>query len=117
MRPSGRAANILRPVSLTPGFARHAEGSCLTAWATPRCSAPPASKAACRRSCATRPGLGHRGIRHAAARHAHARRARGARGRQSGRTQEIQRLIGRALRAVVDRSKMGEGTMTLDCDV
>src|SRR5262249_26310334 len=117
MRPSGRAADELRPLSLTPGFARHAEGSCLI-------------------------GMGHTEVRWAASvegrvppflrnsgqgwvtaeygmlpRSTHTRGEReAARGRQSGRTQEIQRLIGRALRAVVDRSKMGEVTITLDCD-
>jgi ribonuclease PH len=63
------------------------------------------------------PGLGHGRIRHAAARHAHALTARGGAGKQTGRTQEIQRLIGRSLRAVIDLAALGERTVTLDCDV
>jgi ribonuclease PH len=62
--------------------------------------------------------LGHGRIRHAAARHQHAHHSReAASGKQGGRTQEIQRLIGRSLRAVVDRKALGERTITLDCDV
>ena len=58
--------------------------------------------------------MGHRGVRHAAAQHQHPEAARG---KQSGRTQEIQRLIGRSLRSVTDLSLLGERTITLDCDV
>ena len=63
------------------------------------------------------PRLGHGRIRHAAARHARADAARGAAGKQSGRTVEIQRLIGRSLRAVVDLEALGERQITIDCDV
>ena len=118
MRPSGRAADVLRPVSLTPGFARHAEGSCLIKMGN--------TEVLCAASVEGRvpPFLRNSGQGWVTAeygmlpRATHTRGEReAARGRQSGRTQEIQRLIGRALRAVVDRSKMGEVTVTLDCDV
>jgi ribonuclease PH len=118
MRPSGRAANELRPLSLTPGFARHAEGSCLIRMGN--------TEVLCAASVEGRvpPFLRNSGQGWVTAeygmlpRSTHTRGEReAARGRQSGRTQEIQRLIGRALRAVVDRAKMGEVTITLDCDV
>jgi ribonuclease PH len=118
MRPSGRAADALRPVSLTPGFARHAEGSCLIRMGN--------TEVLCAASVEGRvpPFLRNSGQGWVTAeygmlpRATHTRGEReAARGKQSGRTQEIQRLIGRALRAVVDRSKMGEVTVTLDCDV
>ncbi len=118
MRPSGRAANELRPLSLTPGFARHAEGSCLIRMGH--------TEVLCAASVEGRvpPFLRNSGQGWVTAeygmlpRSTHTRGEReAARGRQSGRTQEIQRLVGRALRAVVDRSKMGELTITLDCDV
>jgi ribonuclease PH len=64
-----------------------------------------------------RQGLGHRRIRHAPARHDDAHAARGDRRRVGGRTQEIQRLIGRSLRAVTKMEELGERTITLDCDV
>ena len=74
-------------------------------------------EAGCRRSCAARPGLGD-GEYGMLPRATHTRGDReAARGKQSGRTQEIQRLIGRQLRAVVDREALGEMTITLDCDV
>jgi ribonuclease PH len=118
MRPSGRALDALRPVSLAPGFARHAEGSCLIRMGETEvlCAASVEGKVP--------PFLRNTGQGWVTAEYGMLPRAthtRGdreaARGRQSGRTQEIQRLIGRALRAVVDRSKMGEITVTLDCDV
>jgi ribonuclease PH len=118
MRPSGRAASELRPVSLSPGFARHAEGSCLIRMGN--------TEVLCAASVEGRvpPFLRNSGQGWVTAeygmlpRSTHTRGDReAARGRQSGRTQEIQRLIGRALRAVVDRSQMGEVTITLDCDV
>ena len=62
------------------------------------------------------PGLGHRRIRHAAPRHRQPQSSRSRR-RQTGRTQEIQRLIGRSLRAVVDMAALGENQITIDCDV
>jgi len=118
MRQSGRAANELRSLSLTPGFARHAEGSCLIRMGN--------TEVLCAASVEGRvpPFLRNSGQGWVTAeygmlpRSTHTRGEReAARGRQSGRTQEIQRLIGRAMRAVVDRSQMGEITVTLDCDV
>ncbi|HEX5325301.1 MAG TPA: ribonuclease PH [Acetobacteraceae bacterium] len=118
MRPSGRAADALRPVSLTPGFSRHAEGSCLIRMGN--------TEVLCTASVEGRvPGfLRGSGQGWVTAeygmlpRATHTRGEReAARGKQSGRTQEIQRLIGRSLRAVVDRTAMGEMTVTLDCDV
>jgi ribonuclease PH len=118
MRPSGRAADALRAVSLTPGFARHAEGSCLIRMGN--------TEVLCAASVEARvpPFLRNSGQGWVTAEYGMLPRAthtRGdreaARGKQSGRTQEIQRLIGRALRAVVDRAAMGEMSITLDCDV
>jgi ribonuclease PH len=118
MRPSGRASDALRPISLTPGFARHAEGSCLIRVGN--------TEVLCAASVEGRvpPFLRNSGQGWVTAeygmlpRATHTRGEReAARGKQSGRTQEIQRLIGRSLRAVVDRTQMGEVTVTLDCDV
>jgi ribonuclease PH len=118
MRASGRAANALRDISITPGYARHAEGSCLMRMG--------ATEVLCAASVEARvpPFLRNSGMGWVTAeygmlpRATHTRGEReAARGRQSGRTQEIQRLIGRSLRAVVDRKAMGEMTITLDCDV
>ena len=117
-RPSGRAADALREVSFTTGFARHAEGSCLIRMG--------GTEVLCNASVEGRvPGfLRGQGLGWVTAEYGMLPRAthtRGdreaARGKQSGRTQEIQRLIGRSLRAVVDRKAMGECTVTLDCDV
>jgi ribonuclease PH len=118
MRPSGRAADALRDVSITTGFARHAEGSCLIRMG--------GTEVLCAASAEARvPGfLRGSGQGWVTAEYGMLPRAthtRGdreaARGKQSGRTQEIQRLIGRSLRAVVDRAALGEMTITLDCDV
>ena len=118
MRPSGRDADALREVSFTTGFARHAEGSCLIRMG--------GTEVLCTASVEGRvPGfLRGTGLGWVTAEYGMLPRAthtRGdreaARGKQSGRTQEIQRLIGRSLRAVVDRSAMGECSITLDCDV
>ncbi len=118
MRPSGRAADALRVVSMTTGFARHAEGSCLIKMGN--------TEVLCVASVETRvpPFLRNTGKGWVTAEYGMLPRAthtRGdreaARGKQSGRTQEIQRLIGRSLRAVVDREAMGEMQITLDCDV
>jgi ribonuclease PH len=118
MRPSGRTPTELRPVSLTTGFARHAEGSCLIRMGN--------TEVLCAASVEGRvpPFLRNSGQGWVTAEYGMLPRAthtRGdreaARGKQSGRTQEIQRLIGRALRAVVDRTLMGEVSITLDCDV
>lgn len=118
IRPSGRAADALREVSFTLGFARHAEGSCVVRMGGTEvlCTASVEGKV---------PGfLRGQGLGWVTAeygmlpRATHTRGEReAARGKQSGRTQEIQRLIGRSLRAVVDRAALGEMTVTLDCDV
>jgi ribonuclease PH len=118
MRPSGRAADALRDISFQTGFAHHAEGSCLIRMG--------GTEVLCTASVEGRvPGfLRGKGEGWVTAeygmlpRATHSRGDReAARGKQSGRTQEIQRLIGRSLRAVVDRKAMGEMTITLDCDV
>ena len=118
MRPSGRAPNALRDVSLSTGFARHAEGSCLIRMG--------GTEVLCAASVEARipPFLRGSGLGWVTAEYGMLPRAthtRGdreaARGKQSGRTQEIQRLIGRSLRAVVDRAAMGEMSITVDCDV
>jgi len=118
LRPSGRKADELRLVSMTPGAARHAEGSCLVKFGVTEvlCTASIEGKVP--------PFLRNSGQGWVTAEYGMLPRAthtRGdreaARGKQSGRTQEIQRLIGRSLRAVTDLKAMGEMTITLDCDV
>jgi ribonuclease PH len=118
MRPSGRTNDALRTVSLTPGFARHAEGSCLIRMGN--------TEVLCAASVEGRvpPFLRNTGQGWVTAeygmlpRATHTRGEReAARGRQSGRTQEIQRLIGRSLRAVVNLPAMGERQVNIDCDV
>lgn len=118
MRPSGRDANELRPIRFTPDFTRHAEGSVLAEFGDTRvlCTAsveprvPPWM-----RNQGTGWVTGEYGM---LPRSTHTRSAReAARGRQSGRTLEISRLIGRSLRAVTDLEALGEHTVTLDCDV
>jgi ribonuclease PH len=118
MRPSGRAPDVLRPVSIVPGFARHAEGSVLIRMG--------GTEVLCAASVEARvpPFLRNSGQGWVTAEYGMLPRAthtRGdreaARGKQSGRTHEIQRLIGRSLRAVIDRAALGEMTITLDCDV
>ena len=117
-RPSGRAPDQLRPVRITRGFTRHAEGSVLVEFGDTRviCTASVEE---------TVPGfLRNTGSGWVTAeygmlpRATHTRSRREAtQGKQGGRTLEIQRLIGRALRAVVDLKALGERTITLDCDV
>jgi ribonuclease PH len=117
-RPSGRAADAMREVSLTPGYARHAEGSCLIRMGETEvlCAAsvesrvPPFLRGSGQGWVTAEYGMLPRATHTRGDREA-------ARGKQSGRTQEIQRLIGRSLRAVVDRSAMGEMSITVDCDV
>ena len=118
MRPSGRAADQLREIILEPGFSRHAEGSCMARFGDTHvlCTATVESKVPS--------WLKNKGRGWVTAEYGMLPRATGsrtdreaARGRQSGRTQEIQRLIGRALRAVTDLSLLGEIQITLDCDV
>ena len=117
-RPSGRQADELRPVSFTPGVQRHAEGSVLAAFGGTRvvCAAsvedrvPPFLKGSVRGWVTAEYGMLPRST--------HTRMPReAARGRQGGRTLEIQRLIGRSLRAVMDLAALGERTITVDCDV
>ena len=117
-RPSGRSPDALRPVRLERHFTRYAEGSVLVEFGGTRvlCTASIEEGV---------PGfLRGRGQGWVTAeygmlpRATHTRSAReAAKGKQSGRTQEIQRLIGRSLRAVMDMSALGERTVTLDCDV
>ena len=118
MRPSGRSVTQLRSVSFTPGFAKYAEGSCLVKFGDTHvlCTASVDEKVP--------PFLRNTGLGWVTAeygmlpRATHERTDReAAKGKQSGRTQEIQRLIGRALRAVVDRAALGERQIKIDCDV
>jgi len=118
MRPSGRNPGQLREVRLTRGFTRHAEGSVLVEFGETRvlCTAsvenrvPPFLRDKGRGWVTAEYGMLPRAT--------HTRGDREAsRGKQSGRTQEIQRLIGRALRSVVDMPALGERTVHIDCDV
>jgi ribonuclease PH len=118
MRPSGRLPDILRDVSITPGFSHHAEGSVLIRMGGTEvlCAASVESRVpGFLRNSGTGWVTAEYGMLPRATHHRGEREA--ARGKQSGRTQEIQRLIGRSLRAVVDRAALGEMTITLDCDV
>ena len=117
-RPSGRAADALRAVTLEPGFAKHAEGSCLIKFGDTHvlCTAsveervPPFMRNQGRGWITAEYGMLPRST--------HTRTDReAARGRQSGRTQEIQRLIGRSLRSVTDLTALGERQVKIDCDV
>src|SRR5579883_3519644 len=117
-RPSGRAAGELRAVQFTQGFAKHAEGAVLVAFGDTQvlCTAsvedvvPPFLRGKGQGWVTAEYGMLPRST--------HTRSVREAsRGKQSGRTLEIQRLIGRALRAVVDLRALGERTITIDCDV
>jgi ribonuclease PH len=118
LRPSNRAADQLRPVTLERGFARHAEGSCLVSFGN--------TKVLCAASVEDRvPGwMRGKGSGWVTAEYAmlprstHERMQREVtKGKQSGRTLEIQRLIARSLRAVVDMKAIGEVMITVDCDV
>ncbi len=118
MRLNDRANDVLRNVRIEPGFSHHAEGSCLIRMG--------GTEVLCAASVEPRvpPFMRGKGLGWVTAEYGMLPRAthtRGdreaARGKQSGRTQEIQRLIGRSLRAVADRAAMGEMSVTLDCDV
>src|ERR1700685_4501562 len=118
LRPNGRAADELRPIQLTRRFGKHAEGSVLIecgdthvlCTASVEESVPHFLRGKGQGWVTAEYGMLPRAT--------HTRTAReAARGKQSGRTQEIQRLIGRALRGVVDLKALGERTITLDCDV
>ncbi|MFC4160148.1 ribonuclease PH [Chitinimonas lacunae] len=118
MRPSQRAATDLRPVRITRRYTRHAEGSVLIEMGDTKvlCTAsieetvPPFLKGRGEGWITAEYGMLPRST------HTRSRRE-AAQGKQSGRTQEIQRLIGRSLRAVVDLKALGERQITLDCDV
>ncbi len=118
MRPSGRNFDALRAVSIATGFSHHAEGSALIKMGGTEvlCTASVEGKVP-----GFMRGQGEGWVTAEYGMLPRATHTRGdreaARGKQSGRTQEIQRLIGRSLRAVVDRKAMGEMTITLDCDV
>ena len=118
MRPSGREPDQLRPVRITRGFTRHAEGSVLVEFGDTRVLVTASVEEGV-------PGfMRGKGEGWITAeygmlpRSTHTRSGReAARGKQGGRTLEIQRLIGRSLRAIVDMRALGERTVTLDCDV
>lgn len=117
MRPSGRSFNELRPVSFEVGYAKHAEGSCLVRFGDTHvlCTAswdettPSWLRGQGRGWVTAEYGMLPRAT--------HERTKREAKAGQSGRSQEIQRLIGRALRAVVDLKTLGERQILVDCDV
>jgi ribonuclease PH len=118
MRPSNRAPDQMRAITIETGFTKHAEGSVLISFGDTRvlCTASVEERVP--------PFLRGKGEGWVTAEYSMLPRAthtRGnreaAKGKQSGRTQEIQRLIGRSLRAVVDMKKLGEMQITLDCDV
>jgi ribonuclease PH len=118
MRPSGRAPDAMRPVTLEPGIAKYAEGSCLAKFGDTHvlCTAsveervPPFLRNTGRGWVTAEYGMLPRSTATRTDREA-------TRGRQSGRTQEIQRLIGRSLRAVADLGQLGERQIRIDCDV
>ena len=117
-RPGQRAADALRPVRITRGFTRHAEGSVLIEFGDTRvlCTAsveekvPPHKRGSGEGWVTAEYGMLPRATHTRSDREA-------AKGKQSGRTQEIQRLIGRSMRAVFDLKALGERTISLDCDV
>src|SRR6201986_2163532 len=117
-RPSGRTRDALRAISLEAGAAKYAEGSCLARFGDTHvlCSASIDEKVP--------PFLRNTGLGWVTAEYGMLPRAthdrtdrEAAKGKQSGRTQEIQRLIGRSLRAIVDRKVLGETQIKIDCDV
>ena len=117
-RPSGRAANQLRAIEIIPNYVKHAEGSCLVKFGDTHvlCTATVEEKIP-----GWMKGLGKGWVTAEYGmlpRSTHQRMDReAAKGKQSGRTQEIQRLVGRALRAVVDMQALGERQIKIDCDV
>jgi ribonuclease PH len=118
MRPSGRAADQMRPVGIELDVARHAEGSCLVRYgdthvlctATVEERVPPFLRNKGTGWVTAEYGMLPRSTTTRSAREA-------ARGKQSGRTLEIQRLIGRSLRAITDTAGLGERQVIVDCDV
>ena len=118
MRPSGRAADEMRAIEIQTGFTKHAEGSCLISFGDTRVLVTASIEER------VPPFLRGKGEGWVTAEYSmlpratHTRGSReAAKGKQTGRTQEIQRLIGRSLRAVTDLKKLGERQITLDCDV
>ena len=118
MRPSGRSPDQMRALSFEPGFTKHAEGSCLVSFGDTRVLVTASVEDR------VSPFLRGKGQGWVTAEYGMLPRAthtRGnreaAKGKQSGRTQEIQRLIGRSLRAVVDLATLGERQIVVDCDV
>lgn len=118
MRPSGRTPDQMRDIEMTPSYSAHAEGSCFVKFGNTHvlCTASFEDR--------TPPWLRDTGKGWVTAeygmlpRSTHSRMNReAAKGKQSGRTQEIQRLIGRSMRAVVDLTKLNEKQVRLDCDV
>ena len=118
LRANGRAVDALRPISIRRGFTRHAEGSVLVCYGDTQvlCTAsveekvPPHKRGSGEGWVTAEYGMLPRAT--------HTRTPReAARGKQTGRTQEIQRLIGRSLRAAANLEALGERTITLDCDV
>lgn len=118
MRPSNRALDQLRSFSFEPGFAKYAEGSCLVKCGDTHvlCTASVDEKVP---GFLRGTGLGWVTAEYGMLPRATSERTdrEAAKGKQSGRTQEIQRLIGRSLRAVVDRKLLGEIQIKIDCDV
>jgi ribonuclease PH len=118
MRPSGRAPDAMRSIILDPGVAKYAEGSCLAKFGDTQvlCTAsveervPPFLRNTGKGWVTAEYGMLPRSTATRTDREA-------TRGRQSGRTQEIQRLIGRSLRAVIDLTRLGERQIRIDCDV
>ena len=118
MRPSGRSPDRMRAIEMIPAFNAHAEGSCLVKFgdthvlvtASVEEKLPPWMRGKGEGWVTAEYGMLPRATHTRGSREA-------AKGRQSGRTQEIQRLIGRSLRAVTDLKAMGERQITLDCDV
>jgi ribonuclease PH len=118
MRPSGRAPDEMRAITIEPAFTKHAEGSCLVSFGDTRVlvtasvedRVPPFLRGKGEGWVTAEYGMLPRATHTRGSREA-------AKGKQSGRTQEIQRLIGRSLRAVVDLRALGERQITLDCDV
>ncbi len=118
MRPSGRAPDQMRPITIEAGYTRHAEGSVLIGFGDTRVlvtasveeRVPPFLRGKGEGWVTAEYGMLPRATHTRSNREA-------AKGKQSGRTQEIQRLIGRSLRAVTDMKLLGERQITLDCDV
>jgi ribonuclease PH len=118
MRPSGRALDQMREITIEPAFTKHAEGCCLVSFGDTRVlvtasveeKVPPFLRGKGEGWVTAEYGMLPRATHTRGNREA-------AKGKQSGRTQEIQRLIGRSLRAVVDMKALGERQIVIDCDV